>query len=214
VLVFSEARTAQNAAKPTLLSDSTFDVFRNVPAQPVAIHRRTHDESQRDTLSWTAQLLPREREHTMLKLFAQALMAHGKCDALYLDNGATYRGAVLPCAVTSRHHTVARQAVRRTCAWQDGALLAPDARGSRCHIWGKPLRSPTRSRSSTPCSCATTRAHRMQACSVAQPALQPGHRVATGRIAAGRAHTARSVVATPRCARRGRASQRGSRARQ
>jgi transposase InsO family protein len=39
-----------------------------------------------------------EREHTMLTLFAQALMAHGKCDALYLDNGATYRGAVLqPC---------------------------------------------------------------------------------------------------------------------
>jgi hypothetical protein len=36
-----------------------------------------------------------EREHTMLTLFAQALMAHGKCDALYLDNGATYRGAVL-----------------------------------------------------------------------------------------------------------------------
>src|SRR5690606_36074468 len=26
-----------------------------------------------------------EREHTMLTLFAQALMAHGKCDALYLD---------------------------------------------------------------------------------------------------------------------------------
>jgi putative transposase len=36
-----------------------------------------------------------EREHTMLTLFAQALMAHGKCDALYLDNGATYRGAIL-----------------------------------------------------------------------------------------------------------------------
>ena len=36
-----------------------------------------------------------EREHTMLTMFAQSLMAHGKCDALYLDNGATYRGAIL-----------------------------------------------------------------------------------------------------------------------
>src|SRR5512135_470023 len=31
----------------------------------------------------------------MLSLFSQALMEHGKPDALYLDNGATYRGAIL-----------------------------------------------------------------------------------------------------------------------
>jgi hypothetical protein len=31
----------------------------------------------------------------MLSLLSQALMEHGKCDALYLDNGATYRGAIL-----------------------------------------------------------------------------------------------------------------------
>lgn len=36
-----------------------------------------------------------EREETMLSLFSQALMEHGKPDALYLDNGATYRGVVL-----------------------------------------------------------------------------------------------------------------------
>jgi putative transposase len=36
-----------------------------------------------------------EREETMLSLFAQALMEHGKPDALYLDNGATYRGEIL-----------------------------------------------------------------------------------------------------------------------
>lgn len=36
-----------------------------------------------------------EREETMLSLFAQALMEHGKPDALYLDNGATYRGELL-----------------------------------------------------------------------------------------------------------------------
>jgi len=36
-----------------------------------------------------------EREETMLSLFAQAIMEHGKPDALYLDNGATYRGVIL-----------------------------------------------------------------------------------------------------------------------
>lgn len=39
-----------------------------------------------------------EREETMLSLFARALMQHGKFDALYLDNGATYRGNVLQLA--------------------------------------------------------------------------------------------------------------------
>jgi transposase InsO family protein len=36
-----------------------------------------------------------EREETMLSLFAQALMEHGRPDALYLDNGSTYRGDIL-----------------------------------------------------------------------------------------------------------------------
>ncbi len=39
-----------------------------------------------------------EREQTMLSLLSQALMEHGQCDALYLDNGATYRGAILQLA--------------------------------------------------------------------------------------------------------------------
>ena len=34
----------------------------------------------------------------MLSLFSQALMEHGRPDALYLDNGATYRGLVLQLA--------------------------------------------------------------------------------------------------------------------
>ncbi|MFO0762651.1 MAG: integrase core domain-containing protein [Byssovorax sp.] len=38
------------------------------------------------------------REESMLSLFSGALMEHGKPDALYLDNGATYRGAVLQLA--------------------------------------------------------------------------------------------------------------------
>jgi hypothetical protein len=59
---------------------------------------------------WALRVASDEREHTMLPLFAQALMAHGKCDALYLDNGATYRGTVL---LAARHHAAACQAVRR-----------------------------------------------------------------------------------------------------
>jgi putative transposase len=39
-----------------------------------------------------------EREETMLSLFTQALMEHGKPDAIYLDNGSTYRGAMLQLA--------------------------------------------------------------------------------------------------------------------
>ena len=39
-----------------------------------------------------------EREETMLSLFSDALTMHGRPDTLYLDNGATYRGAVLATA--------------------------------------------------------------------------------------------------------------------
>jgi len=39
-----------------------------------------------------------EREETMLSLFTQALMEHGKPDAIYLDNGSTYRGEMLQLA--------------------------------------------------------------------------------------------------------------------
>jgi putative transposase len=36
-----------------------------------------------------------EREEDMLVLFIDAVRVHGPCDALYLDNGSTYRGEVL-----------------------------------------------------------------------------------------------------------------------
>jgi putative transposase len=39
-----------------------------------------------------------EREETMLSLFSHALMEHGEPDAIYLDNGATYRGSILQFA--------------------------------------------------------------------------------------------------------------------
>jgi putative transposase len=39
-----------------------------------------------------------EKEVTMLRLFTAALLEHGRPDALYLDNGATYRGDILQIA--------------------------------------------------------------------------------------------------------------------
>lgn len=59
---------------------------------PVRVHALLDDASRYVV---TLRVAGDEREHTMLSLFAQALMEHGKCDALYLDNGATYRGDLL-----------------------------------------------------------------------------------------------------------------------
>jgi putative transposase len=59
---------------------------------PVRVHALLDDASR---FVVALRVASDEREETMLSLFAQALMEHGKPDALYLDNGATYRGAVL-----------------------------------------------------------------------------------------------------------------------
>jgi transposase InsO family protein len=59
---------------------------------PVRVHALLDDASRYVV---ALRVASDEREETMLSLFAQALMEYGKCDALYLDNGATYRGAVL-----------------------------------------------------------------------------------------------------------------------
>ncbi len=62
---------------------------------PVRVHALLDDASRHVV---ALRVASDEREETMLSLFAQALMEHGKPDALYLDNGATYRGAVLQLA--------------------------------------------------------------------------------------------------------------------
>jgi transposase InsO family protein len=59
---------------------------------PVRVHALL-DDASRYVLA--LQVADNEREETMLALFARALMEHGKCDALYLDNGSTYVGKVL-----------------------------------------------------------------------------------------------------------------------
>ena len=60
------------------------------------VHVRVHallDDASRYVVA--LRVAGDEREETMLTLFTQALMEHGKPDALYLDNGPTYRGETL-----------------------------------------------------------------------------------------------------------------------
>jgi transposase InsO family protein len=44
------------------------------------------------------EALHTEREEDMLRIFVRALRAHGKPEALFLDNGSTYRGEILRIA--------------------------------------------------------------------------------------------------------------------
>lgn len=59
---------------------------------PVRVHALLDDASRYIV---ALRVTSNEREETMLSLFAQALMEHGRPDALYLDNGPTYSGEVL-----------------------------------------------------------------------------------------------------------------------
>jgi len=59
---------------------------------PVRVHALLDDASRHIV---ALRVAADEREETMLSLFTQALMEYGKPDALYLDNGSTYRGAML-----------------------------------------------------------------------------------------------------------------------
>jgi transposase InsO family protein len=59
---------------------------------PVRVHALLDDASRYVVALRVAN---NEREETMLALLSQAIMEHGKCDALYLDNGSTYVGKTL-----------------------------------------------------------------------------------------------------------------------
>ena len=59
---------------------------------PVRVHALLDDASRYVV---ALRVASDEREETMLTLFTQALMEYGKPDALYLDNGSTYRGEML-----------------------------------------------------------------------------------------------------------------------
>ncbi|HZI12746.1 MAG TPA: DDE-type integrase/transposase/recombinase [Myxococcus sp.] len=64
-------------------------------ARPLRVHALL-DDASRYVVALEAHHT--EREVDMLGLFVRALRRHGKPDALYLDNGATYRGDVLATA--------------------------------------------------------------------------------------------------------------------
>jgi transposase InsO family protein len=69
-----------------------FSILVGGVKKPVRIHGHLDDASRYVTAIeafWT------EREDDMLALFIDALRVHGPPDALYLDNGATYRGEAL-----------------------------------------------------------------------------------------------------------------------
>jgi transposase InsO family protein len=62
---------------------------------PVRVHALLDDASR---FILALRVSSNEREETMLSLFTQALMEHGKPDAVYFDNGSTYRGETLQLA--------------------------------------------------------------------------------------------------------------------
>ena len=64
-------------------------------AQPLRVHALL-DDASRYVVALEAHHT--EREVDMLGLFVRALRRHGKPDALYLDNGSTYRGDTLATA--------------------------------------------------------------------------------------------------------------------
>lgn len=67
----------------------------NGKSRPVRIHALL-DDASRYVVALEAHHT--EREIDMLGLFVRALRRHGKPDALYLDNGSTYRGDTLATA--------------------------------------------------------------------------------------------------------------------
>ena len=91
-----KARLCWQAARPGALwhGDVCHGPTLTFPGRrtPVRVHALLDDASRSIV---ALRVADNEREETMLSLLAQALMEHGKPDALYLDNGATYRGAVL-----------------------------------------------------------------------------------------------------------------------
>jgi transposase InsO family protein len=69
-----------------------FSIRNNGALKPVRIHGHL-DDASRECVGIEA--FWQEREEDMLKLFLDCIRRHGPPDALYLDNGATYRGEVL-----------------------------------------------------------------------------------------------------------------------
>jgi hypothetical protein len=108
---------------------------------PVRIHGIL-DDASRYVIALEA--FHHERESEMLALLVRAVRKHGPADALYLDNGATYRGQALSLACarmgTTLIHAKPYDAPLRAGRWSaSGGRCARDAsitraRSARCTI--------------------------------------------------------------------------------
>ncbi len=88
---------------------------------PVRIHAILDDASRYIV---ALQAMHQERELDMLHLFVRALRRHGAPDALYLDNGSTYRGDVLRLGCERLGITLLH-----------AAPYDPEARGKMERVW-------------------------------------------------------------------------------
>ena len=118
-------RLRWEAAKPGALWHGDVchikDIFVGKEKKAVRIHALMDDASR---FVVTMQARHQEREEDMLELFVAAVRKHGTPDALYLDNGSTYRGDIL----------------RVVCGRLDVSLLHarpydPQARGKMERFW-------------------------------------------------------------------------------
>ena len=160
---------------------------------------------------------PHEREVDMLGLLVAALRRHGPPDALYLDNGSTYRGDTLRLACERLGITLLHaRPYDAPGARQDGALLAHAARGLPRLTSAASPRCTTSTSASGPSSTSTTTTAphagllgRTPAAAVGQPPSVRARRPRRGEAARG-AHRARAPPRPPRHHRRHRRRATGS----
>src|SRR5690606_13691013 len=172
---------------------------------PVRIHGIL-DDASRYVIALEA--FHHERESELLTLLVRAVRKHGPADALYLDNGATYRGrrSAWPApAWAPRSSTPSPTTLRRVGKWsatkpKTARLTASLSRGrgggSAC-AGGLPTRGSSRDEKSTTCAAAsyarlrvTTAAARMAfAGAISSPIGSPSSRAANSTAAAPRGET-------------------------
>jgi putative transposase len=101
-------------------------ILVNTKKQAVRVHALLDDASR---YCLAIEAMHQEREIDMLKIFVRAVRRHGPPDALYLDNGSTYRGNTLSLACA-----------RMGCALIHAKPYDAPARGKMERFW-RTLRS-------------------------------------------------------------------------
>jgi len=135
---------------------------------PVRVHGLLDDASR---YGINLRVYEDEREERMLSVFGQSLLEHGKPSALYLDNGATYRGETLQLVCSRLGITLlhARPTMRQRAArW---SASGGECARRPCRTSGRSLLSRKSSSSCATGSRATTKERRTPAFLVAHPLL-------------------------------------------